>query len=150
MSLPESLFGSWKLVSIYSKSTTGEVLDTFGEDPAGMLIYDPKGYVSVVMTRRGRSKFASEDMFGGSPEEINEAFESFEAYYGTFCVDADERTVTHHLEACRYPNWEGTDQVRHFELEGDALSLFTQPIKAWDDEWVVYVTWTRISSTQVV
>ena len=152
MSLPESLFGSWELVSVYYESTTGDVLYLFGEDPKGLLIYDPKGYVSIVLTRRGRSKiaYAPGDPYSGSPQEIKEAFDNSSAYCGTFSVDAEKGTVTHHVEASLRPNWKGTHQVRNFELEGDVLVLFTPGVKMFDKEWVAYVTWARAASTHPV
>lgn len=84
-------------------------------------MYFANGSMSAVLMKRDRPKFASGDMANGTPEEIKAAFEGFDAYCGTFTLDEAESVVTHHVEACRFPNWEGTDQVRHFTLEGDSL-----------------------------
>jgi hypothetical protein len=110
-----------------------------------MLTYDAQGHVSVVMMRCGRSKFASGDDTDATHEEIKEAFEGFEAYYGTYEVDIEQGTVTHHIEGCRFPNWEGTDQMRFFELSGDQLHLRTTPYMGYGKEWVWCLVWERVA-----
>jgi hypothetical protein len=143
MTHADRLVGSWKLVSIYGESTGGEVFYPYGEDPVGLLMYDPPGNMSAVLMRRGRPRFASGDMANGTPQELKEAFEGFDAYCGTFTVDVAKGTVTHHVAASRFPNWEGTDQVRHFELAGDVLRIYSAPILARGTEWTVHVVWER-------
>lgn len=113
--------------SLDMKSLEGEVFHPYGEAPQGMLIYDASGYMSVVLMRPGRPKFLGGDPLSGTAEELKEAFEGFDAYSGRYEVDLEKGIVTHHLEACRFPNWEGTDQVRYFELSGDRLVLSTPP-----------------------
>ena len=82
-----SIVGRWKLISIQAENPEGNVRYPFGEDPFGMLLYDADGYMSLLIMRRNRSKFASDDMLGGTPEEIKEAFEKFEAYCGTYEIE---------------------------------------------------------------
>jgi hypothetical protein len=93
--------------------------------------------------RRGRPRFAAGDPLDGAPEEIKAAFEGFDAYCGTYTLDEAAGVVTHRVLASRFPNWEGTDQVRRVELDGDRLHLATPPILARGAEWVVAVTWQR-------
>ena len=108
-------------------------------------MYDTKGYMSVLLMRTGRAKFVSGDPLGGSSEEIKEAFEGFDAYCGTYEVNAKEGTVTHHVKGSRFPNWEGTDQLRYFEFFGNRLILKTPPIPALDTEWVVSLIWEQMA-----
>lgn len=139
----ERLLGPWRVVSLDMKSLEGEVLHPYGEAPQGMLIYDASGYMSVVLMRPGRPRFLGGDPLSSSAEEIKEAFEGFDAYSGRYELDLEKGIVTHHLEASRFPNWEGTNQVRTFELSGDRLILSTPPILAWGTEWVINVVWQR-------
>lgn len=97
----------------------------------------------MILMRQGRSIFASGDPLRGSAAEIQEAVEGFDAYGGTYEVDMKKGAVTHPIEVGRFPNWEGTAQVRYFKLMGDQLSLSTPPIPALDQEWVLDVVWER-------
>ncbi len=140
-----SVVGRWKLISINAENPDGDVRYPYGEDPFGMLMYDADGYMSLLIMRRNRSKFASGDMLGGTPEEIKEAFEKFEAYCGTYEVDEEKSIITHHIEGARFPNWEGTDQQRFFELSDDRLVINSVPIPARGTEWVVSLIWDRVA-----
>jgi hypothetical protein len=40
----------------------------------------------------------------------------------------DEQTVVHHVEACSFPNWTGTNQVRRVTLSGDDLVVTADQI----------------------
>ena len=131
-----SVVGTWKLISVKAQNSDEDVIHPYGEDPSGMLIYDAKGYMSTVFMRTGRLKFVSGDPLGGTSEEIKEAFEGFDAYCGTYGVNAEKRTVTHHVKASRFPNWEGTDQLRYFEFSGNRLILKTGSIPALGPKWV--------------
>ncbi len=56
-------------------------------------------------------------------------------------IDEDKGTVIHHIEGDKFPNWEGTDQLRFFKLSENQLTLNTLPILAWGKEWVVCLIW---------
>ena len=60
-------------------------------------------------------------------------------------VDLEAKTVTHHLQVCKFPNWEDSNQVRHFRLSGDILELVSEPILLDGREWVVTLSWQRVS-----
>jgi hypothetical protein len=53
--------------------------------------------------------------------------EHFQAYAGTFTVDHQAKTVTHHVEMSWDESRTGKDQVRRFKLEGNTLKLTTDP-----------------------
>jgi hypothetical protein len=139
----ESIVGTWSLVSLIAKSSKGDEFFPYGEHPMGMIIYSDSGDMAVVLMRAGRSKFASGDLLGGTAEEIREAFEGFDAYGGTYEVDVENGVITHQIQVARFPNWEGTAQVRYFKRLGDQLLLSTPPIPALDQEWVVEVVLER-------
>ena len=136
----EQLVGAWKFLSMTAKKPNNEVIHPYGDDLYGMLVYTASGHMSFLGMRRDRPQFASDDPFEGTPEEIQEAFESFDAYCGTYEVDEEKRTITHHVEGSRLPGWVGTDQVRHFRLSGNRLTLTASfPVKGemWDLEAVL-------------
>ena len=140
-----TITGTWKLISADAKSQNNDSVQPYGENPYGRLMYDKDGNMSVILMRRGRSKFISDDIYGGSTEEIKEAFEGFDAYCGTYEVDIKNGVVTHNIEGARFPNWEGTDQQRFFELSDGRLVLKTAPIPGLGTEWVVSLIWHRIA-----
>src|SRR5690606_26490326 len=131
----EGLVGTWTLVSLYGESAEGDILKPYGDNPKGTLIYAADGSMSAVLMKQGRPKFASGDLATGTPEEVKAAFDGFDAYCGTFTLDESQNTVTHHIEVALFPNWEGTDQVRYYELSGDRLRIYTPPIRAYDKDW---------------
>ncbi len=58
-------------------------------------------------------------------------------------LDAAAGTVTHHIIAARFPNWEGTSQVRHVELDADRLEIRSQPILVEGTTWTFSLVWER-------
>jgi hypothetical protein len=139
----EHLIGTWHLRTCELRSTDGQVMYPYSTAPVGMLMYDPTGFMVVLLMRPGRPTFVSGDVLRGTPDEIKAAFEGFDAYCGTYTVDAHQHAVTHHLIATRFPNWEGTDQLRFVDLTENELILRSPPIRAGGNEWTVVVTWTR-------
>ena len=98
-------------------------------------MYDVKGNMSVLLMNPDRPKFASGDILKGTPDEIKAAFEGFDAYCGTYSIDKEKGTVTHHLLGSRFPNWIDTDQVRFFKISGDTLRISAPPILAGGVQW---------------
>lgn len=137
--------GTWKLVSCEARSSKGEVTHPYGKDPVGMLMYDSRGNMSVLIMRRDRPKFASGNLLKGTPEEIKAAFEGSLAYCGTYKVNEEKKTVAHHVKGSTFPNWVGTDLVRFLEYSGDQLLLNTPRLLAGDEHWTVHLIWKRPS-----
>lgn len=139
----EQLIGAWKLVSCEARSPSGEVSYPYGRNPFGMLMYDSYGNVFVLLMRRDRPKFASNDQWRGTPEEIKAAFEGFNAYCGTYEVNDEKGTVTHHVEGSLFPNWVGVDQERFLKFSGDQLTLSTLPVPLGSRQLIVHLIWAR-------
>jgi hypothetical protein len=126
--------GTWKFISLVGKNSEGEILHPYGKDLYGRLMYDSNGNMSVFLMRPDRPKFAAGDIYKGTPEEIKFAYENFDAYCGTYKIDKDNGTVTHHIEGSRFPNWEGSDQTRYYRFSNDTLSLSAK-IKLKGKDW---------------
>ena len=141
--IPAELVGAWSLVSVRAKSTDGEERLPLGENPVGQLLYAASGHMALIVMSTGRTRFASGDALAGTPEEIREAFEGFEAYAGSFEVDVDDNSILHRAQICRFPNWEGGTQFRFFELSGDTLELSSPPMPSGGKEWVLSSVWQR-------
>lgn len=144
--------GTWQLVSWERRAPDGEVTYPYGGDAAGFLTYTADGYMFVVLTKASRSPFASADVSGGSAAEKVAAMESYFSYCGRYELQslpgtAEIKTI-HHILACSFPNWTGTDQVRFAEIslgyQGDRLLLRTQPIFENGKLRISHLIWQRL------
>ena len=93
--LRERLIGAWKLVSYVEKPIDGSApFYPMGEEPQGIIMYTPDGYMSAQLMHPGRPKFASGDWFRGSEQEIKEEALGYIAYSGPFHTDEEKQTLT--------------------------------------------------------
>jgi hypothetical protein len=140
----EKLIGAWKLVSAQYSSADGKVNEIYGANPVGLLMYNPNGQMTIQIFRSDRPNFAKNDRLGGTPAEIQMAFNGMMAYFGTFSVDEEKQTVTHHLVGAWLPNWVGSDQTRRFELTQDRLLLRTPPLTIDGVQMNGQLVWERV------
>ena len=130
--------GAWRLVSFEEETSDGEIVYPYGENPIGLLIYDSSGRMSVQIMRRDREPFSSSEWETVSAEEIKEAVAGFTAFFGSFEVDADNKTVIHHVEGHVLPGSVGKTLRREFEFAGGFLILKPSPNRR--------VVWERVSA----
>jgi hypothetical protein len=107
-------------------------------------MYDAKGNISALLMNPDHPLFVSGDMKKGTPEEIKAAYEGFDAYCGTYTIDMEKGTVTHHVFGSKFPNWVGTDQVRFFKISGDTLRITAPPILAGSVQWYLEAVLVKI------
>jgi len=131
------LIGTWQFLSLEGKSSEGDVFLPYGDDIFGRLMYDPDGYMSVVLMHPDRPAFASGDPMNGTPEEIKTAFERYDSYCGTYTIDEKKGVVIHHIQGSLFPNWVGVDQLRYIQIYNDTLTINSPPILAKGIEWNV-------------
>ena len=117
--LTKKFIGAWRLVSIEGNPPgRTNVYDR----PTGMIMYDSSGRMCVnIVLKADRKPFApfTKGLLAATTEEKAAAFDSYAAYFGTFAMDAQGGTVTHHLEDNLVPGRRGTDNVRWFEFQGE-------------------------------
>jgi hypothetical protein len=113
----DQFVGTWKLVSISSSESR-----LFGERPMGILIYDAEGNVAVQIMRNPRPDLSCAPGFP-TAREVQVAYKGYYAYYGTYDVDPEKRTITHHLEGSLRPGDVGKDFTRAYEISGNRLAL---------------------------
>lgn len=143
MSQPR-LIGTWSLVFAEYRYADGAVNAIYGDNPAGMLVYDSGGNMSIQIMRRNRPNFAKNDRLGGTPAETKTAFEGYLAYFGTYTIDQAKQTVTHHLHGSLLPNWIDSDQTRFFDLSENRLTLRTPPLMIGGREAIGHLIWQSI------
>lgn len=141
---PSPVVGTWSLISMDKHFEDGRVEPFMGESPAGRLVYDEAGRMMVYLAGRNRAHFLSPDIRSVSQQELKIAFDTHTSYFGTYSLDEEAGTVTHHIESAWYPNWSGGQQIRFFELEGDRIILGTPPILIDGNKSQIFLTWERL------
>ncbi len=119
---PDPLVGAWKLSSFVVTHPDGRQTWPFGERPIGLAVFTADGWASAHLMRPDRRDFADADA-PPSPEEAQDAFRGFVAYFGRYEVDSERRVLTTHVEGSAHPNWIGGNQVRDYEFRGEQLVL---------------------------
>lgn len=108
--------GTWRLLYQTTIHPDGSTSATRGERPLGLIMYDLNGTMSVHLVRRER-------ITGGNLNALETALDDYIGYFGAYTIDAAAGTVTHHVLACSYPGWSGTEQVRRYQFSDDETRL---------------------------
>ena len=119
----EDLHGSWQLESwTVGYSDRDDFTYPYGEDPQGLLLYTTDGWMSASIARKERAALPEDVSFRKLPDATKaEAFSSYFHYAGRYrVVDGD---VIHFVSQSLNPNFPGTEQLRHAELDGQTLVL---------------------------
>lgn len=137
------LVGSWRLREWAAFAEDGAESRPMGEDVVGLVVYSADGTMVTVLGPRGRSRFVSDDVTGGTDDERIRAFTTFVAYGGPFKIHGD--TVQHHVETSLFPNWVGTVQQRRWEVDetGQRLTLSSPPVMLGGVARIHRLTWER-------
>jgi len=142
-----SLVGSWELVTFESRDSAGAISHPLGKRPKGILIYGSDGRVAVQLFDPDRPRFVSGDRAAGTEVEIRAAFNGSFAYYGHYSVDTLHGTISHRVEGASFPNWIGTEFIRHYRVDrnarGERLSLTTTPQVVAGRRIVTALVWER-------
>ncbi|MEH6634899.1 MAG: lipocalin-like domain-containing protein [Halioglobus sp.] len=119
----EQLEGTWQLESwTIGYSDRDDFTYPYGEDPQGLLLYTTDGWMSVSLCRKERARLPQDVSFRKITDEVKaEAFSSYFHYAGRYrVVDGD---VIHYVSQSLNPNFPGSEQLRHAELDGQTLVL---------------------------
>jgi hypothetical protein len=127
--IAEALIGVWRLRE-YSDFTEGTASHyPFGEDPDGVLIYTPDGFVSALLMARGRPNLSGNGFTEGTPDQYTSAGKSFIGYTGRYDVDETRLVVTHRPTVAFVPNMIGSIQQRLVDLQEDVLVLTAEHVQ---------------------
>jgi hypothetical protein len=124
-SIRQAILGTWKLVSyVREEVPSGTKSDVMGAHPSGYINYSRDGRMIVIIVGSDRKKPAGPV---ATPDEAEALIRSMLAYAGTYTIDSDAQTVTHHIEISWDQSRTGTDHVRTYRLEGNFFTLTTEP-----------------------
>ncbi len=143
--LRDQLIGSWKLLSYEERPVDGSPsFYPMSENPMGIIMYTPDGYMSAQLMRPDRKNFVSGDWFDGTDAEYKQEASTYIAYSGPFHVDVEKQTLNHSMLVSLFPNWTGQTQPRVVKIEGDLLHLSSaSPIRSGGKTVVSYLIWRR-------
>jgi hypothetical protein len=139
----EDLSGTYRLVSSTRKILdTGEVLNTYGKQPTGYIMYGKDGRLLALIVRDDRPKPISIEK--ATSEQQAALFRSMLAYGGTYKFDG--KSIEHHIDISWNELWTGTTQIRDIRKEGDKLIYTTRPAPFSADGKMSIVTliWEKV------
>ena len=113
-----SLVGTWKLVSWQIIAENQPPQNAFGAHPKGYLVLTPEGRTIVLTTSEDRQP-------GMSDAQRAALHKSMLAYTGKYRVEGNDLVTT--VEVSWNEEWNGTEQRRHFRIEGNRLFIESAP-----------------------
>jgi lipocalin-like protein len=115
----KSVAGTYAGTSFVITDAAGKTSPTFGENARAMMVLTPEGRYSIVVMRSSLPKFASNSRLNGTPDEYKAVVQGTIAHFGRYTIDEKDQTITFHVEASTFPNWDGQPQRRPFTVSGD-------------------------------
>ena len=121
----QDLVGTWTLVSTVTEQG-GAKVDVFGPNPIGTLMFGTDGRYTLLFLRRDLPKVASNNRASQTAEESKANAQGSIGHFGTYRVDAADKSFVLRIEGSTFANWTGAEQRRPFSLSGDELT-YTSP-----------------------
>ena len=118
--------GTWRLIGVERLDADDRPLPppappAFGApNGVGLLMYDPAGYMGVVIMQDARASYADTRP---TADEARRTLSSYTSYFGTYTIDEGAGIITHHVEGNLSPNGTGADNRRAYEFDDDTLVL---------------------------
>jgi len=114
----DQLVGTWRLVSWQVITENSPPQDVFGAHPKGFLILTSEGRSMVLTTAETRRP-------GMGEAERAALHKSMLSYAGRYRVEGQDFITT--VEVSWNEEWNGTEQRRHFRIEGNKLFIESAP-----------------------
>jgi len=129
--------GSYSLSAVYDQTQDGQKHNPWGEGVKGLLILTPTGQFSVMIVSDNRDKAASK-----SPRT---PVGPVVAYYGTYMVGGDGKSLVYHVDRSSFPAWDNID--RHVDISSASADLLELVTTVTGDavlgDFKSHQTWTR-------
>jgi hypothetical protein len=110
-----ALVGVWKLLSYQTEFQDGSPKRAmFGEHPTGYIIFTSEGRLMAVIEAEGRKTPSTES-------DRAALLKTLIAYSGKYRVEGNQWITS--VDTAWNPAWDGTDQVRTFQVVGDRLMV---------------------------
>ncbi len=112
------LVGNWKLVAFQVILDNGPAQDMYGARPKGVLILTREGRMAAIITADSRKA-------GTSESDRAKLYKSMIAYSGKYRVEGNDFVTV--VEMSWNESWNGTEQRRHWRIEGGKLFIESVP-----------------------
>jgi hypothetical protein len=112
------LVGNWMLISSQVTVNNGAPTDYPGPNPRGYLLLTPEGRMMAFLA-------SSDRKFGTSDVDQAQLLRSMLAYSGKYRVEGTDFITT--VDVSSIEAWNGTEQRRHYTIDGDTLTIVTEP-----------------------
>jgi hypothetical protein len=126
-STKDRLVGTWTLLSWEQKKSDGTKIERYGAAPKGMAFFDADGRYIITVMRSDRTKWASNALWHGTPDENKETADGTITYFGTYSTNDADSSISIHVEGSSFPNWNGTEQKRFVAIKDGKLTLTVRP-----------------------
>jgi hypothetical protein len=128
------LLGIWKIVSYELEAqATGKREPVMGKNPAGYIIFTPEGRMMTIITGEGRQVPKTDQDRAG-------LLNSMSAYTGMYRIEGDKWITK--VDVAWTPARVGTEQVRHFKIDGDRLQVLS--------EWAPSINRPELGMTRII
>jgi len=113
------LVGTWKLISCFMEDIeTKETRQVWGERPNGYLVVTSAGRWIVVQTAEDRKAPHTD-------EDQSDAFKTMLACSGKYRTEGNKISIN--IDIAWDEAWNGTEQIRHYRIEGNRLHIEVAP-----------------------
>ena len=136
--------GTWRLISRTDSNVVGErrAEPSLGEDPVAILFYDRSGNFAAQFMKRDRSGPIGDAAASGSNN--SRAQGGYDAYFGTYTIDNEEKTVTQRLVGALSKENVGLEVTRKMLVEGDTLTVQLETTSAQGEVVIRTLIWSRV------
>ncbi|MEI9925831.1 MAG: lipocalin-like domain-containing protein [Bradyrhizobium sp.] len=117
----KDIVGSWSFLVNETTNADGTKVNTYGDNPKGILMFDSGGRFSLFIANPNRANFASGSRLQGTPEEYKAAVHGSISYFGKYTIDENAKAIHFEIEGSSFPNWDGVTQKRPFSISDDEL-----------------------------
>ena len=118
------LVGTWRIIEYADfDSVSSKWVHPYGNHPRGYFTYTEGGVVNLNISSENPLRIAEDSAYKHS-FTLGELLDNYSfGYFGTYTIDYENSTVTHHPKGGAIPWYIGTDQHRQFMLKGDTLFI---------------------------
>lgn len=135
--------GTWKLVSVENIYPDGSKIYPYGNQPAGLLMFDETGNYTLQIFKAVRMTVASGDKNKSTPEENAALVQGSNSHFGKYSVNEADHTITFNIANASFPNWNSSSQKRSYSLTGSQFKYLVTQTTQGGKSVVAEVTWER-------
>ena len=137
--------GVWWLLSREDRAKDGSIrIDpTLGPDAKGILTY-ANGRFAAQFMKRDRSEVMDADDLSSGHNNTG-AIGGYDAYFGTYAIDAESGDVLHRLEGALTPENIGIEVLRTLTVNGNTLVIQLETTTPKGEPVTRTLTWERVA-----